>query len=449
MSAHVAHFPSYLHLIYSYASLGHLEGCLYLHVFMYVTMYVYIEDREVHNVARTSSILESVLLNMSMTARRRGHNPQQSPGRLVEKIHYFCHDNVQEMEEWMRTLHLDAGCFERGGEWESDVLDRIPLIEVLAVFEMQPTFFKQPRVEIQKAYKAHDNAGKRKSALSRLKASSPFSKLEVQDESQTVADDWLPTGWTCEAKKSFQWMEGTAAFEVYTVPEGYNSGKVFIFRSASPETNTDTIKFLLQAAREAVTDSRRSNRFANFQGHLLHFTHSTPFQIVVTLLIFAGFAQTCIESQLQSDKESTLGKVFKWLDISLCIIFVCELLVNLLANWFWGFFGNAFYLFDTVIVVVSLIAILPGFESFPGVKQMRIFRTARVVRAFTRLKELRNIVNAISSSILPVIQSGLLLVFVMSIFVTIGVEMFGEVAPTEFGNFFRGFYTLFGVIARQ
>ena len=79
---------------------------------MYVTMYVYIEDREVHNVARTSSILESVLLNMSMTARRRGHNPQQSPGRLVEKIHYFCHDNVQEMEEWMRTLHLDAGCFE-------------------------------------------------------------------------------------------------------------------------------------------------------------------------------------------------------------------------------------------------------------------------------------------------------------------------------------------------
>ena len=100
-----------------------------------------------------------------------------------------------------------------------------------------------------------------------------------------------------------------------------------------------------------------------------------------------------------------------------------------------------------MVVVVSLIAILPGFESLPGVKQMRILRTLRVVRAFTRLKELRNIVNAISSSILPVAQGGLLLVFVMSIFVTIGVELFGREAPQEFGSFFRGFYTLFGVVA--
>ena len=35
----------------------------------------------------------------------------------------------------------------------------------------------------------------------------------------------------------------------------------------------------------------------------------------------------------------------------------------------------------------------------------------------------------------------------MAVFVTIGVELFSEGAPKEFGTFFRGFYTLFGVIA--
>ena len=35
----------------------------------------------------------------------------------------------------------------------------------------------------------------------------------------------------------------------------------------------------------------------------------------------------------------------------------------------------------------------------------------------------------------------------MCIFVTVGVEIFSKDSPQGFGNFYRGFYTLFGVIA--
>lgn len=64
-----------------------------------------------------------------------------------------------------------------------------------------------------------------------------------------------------------------------------------------------------------------------------------------------------------------------------------------------------------------------------------------------RWKDLRTLINAVVASIVPVFQGGVLLVMTMSVFVTVGVELFAEQAPEQFGSFFKGFYTLFGVIA--
>jgi hypothetical protein len=57
-----------------------------------------------------------------------------------------------------------------------------------------------------------------------------------------------------------------------------------------------------------------------------------------------------------------------------------------------------------VVVVASLLTILPGFESNPGVKQLRILRVFRVVRLLTKFHEVNKIVKAISASIQPVAQ---------------------------------------------
>jgi hypothetical protein len=57
-----------------------------------------------------------------------------------------------------------------------------------------------------------------------------------------------------------------------------------------------------------------------------------------------------------------------------------------------------------VVVVASLLTILPGFESNPGVKQLRILRVFRAVRLLRNFREVNKIVKAITASIQPVVQ---------------------------------------------
>ena len=117
----------------------------------------------------------------------------------------------------------------------------------------------------------------------------------------------------------------------------------------------DTIAFLSQAAREAMAKFNLRHRFPLFQEKLKALMQSAPFQGSVMLLIFVGFIQTCVESQMQPAPESRLGKAFKTLDVSLVIVFFCELLLNILANWFYGFFCNGYYLFDAGTFLLYLL----------------------------------------------------------------------------------------------
>jgi peptidoglycan/LPS O-acetylase OafA/YrhL len=91
----------------------------------------------------------------------------------------------------------------------------------------------------------------------------------------------------------------------------------------------------------------------------------------------------------------------------------------------------------------------------PLVEQNRAARLVAATQNFSvantfvyrRFKDLRTLINAVIASVVPVLQGGVLLVMTMSMFVTVGVELFAAKAPDHFDTFFRGFYTLFGVIA--
>ena len=88
--------------------------------------------------------------------------------------------------------------------------------------------------------------------------------------------------------------------------------------------------------------------------------------------------------------------------------------------------------FDLTIITVSLIQL--GLSELPGVKHLRILRTFRVIRIFGRLRQLRSIIHAIVSSIIPVTQAFIIGIIVIAIYCTLGVEIFGEKAPKEFGE---------------
>ena len=78
-----------------------------------------------------------------------------------------------------------------------------------------------------------------------------------------------------------------------------------------------------------------------------------------------------------------------------------ELLLNLLASWFRRFFRSGWNIFDLATVSLSLLALALGSNKLP-VNIIRSVRAFRILRVMGKLQSLKNIVAALSASVLPV-----------------------------------------------
>ena len=108
---------------------------------------------------------------------------------------------------------------------------------------------------------------------------------------------------------------------------------------------------------------------------------------------------------MQAGPDDDAFAVFVFLDHMFLTIFTLELLANMFSNWWKGFFEDAWFRFDFVVVVLSLVqVVLDAFitSSVPGIKQLRVLRTFRIVKAFGRFKELKKIIHAVCASVGPV-----------------------------------------------
>jgi Ca2+/H+ antiporter len=79
--------------------------------------------------------------------------------------------------------------------------------------------------------------------------------------------------------------------------------------------------------------------------------------------------------------------------------------LNFFAHAFWPFFYNGWNWFNSAVVLISLGTIISSSSSNALVKQLRIFRVFRVIRVFGRVGQLREIVNAITMAIVPVLDA--------------------------------------------
>ena len=80
--------------------------------------------------------------------------------------------------------------------------------------------------------------------------------------------------------------------------------------------------------------------------------------------------------------------------------------------------------------VASLI-----FTNLPGISVLRLLRTFRVLRLFNRLRSLRVLINALASSLLPVGNAFLMVVLVYVVYAILGVQLFSQKSPEQFGSF--------------
>jgi hypothetical protein len=106
------------------------------------------------------------------------------------------------------------------------------------------------------------------------------------------------------------------------------------------------------------------------------------------------------------------GRLLDGLDIGFTCVFALELAMNAYAHWLAPFLRSGYNLVDTVVVLLSLLALGP--INVP-ISILRVVRAFRVVRIFGRLRSLKNIITGLAASVAPVFNAFLLMLLVVSI----------------------------------
>jgi len=178
---------------------------------------------------------------------------------------------------------------------------------------------------------------------------------------------------------------------------------------------------------------------------------SFPFQVLVGCVIVASFALDVGEAELLPEKDSETDKIFRIFDGVFTFIFLMELVANLFANsesFFKAFFADAWNVLDFVVVLLSLFTLMLTSSSSKAsdkIKVLRLIKIFRIVRLFRRLKSLNRIVSALGSSIIPVLNSFVILLLVTCMYATLGTYLFGRGTPKNNENFTKFSVSLFSM----
>lgn len=162
----------------------------------------------------------------------------------------------------------------------------------------------------------------------------------------------------------------------------------------------------------------------------------------VGVIIFSALligAQTYTDDGTPTSGTMLLGV----LDIFVTLFFLVEILIRFFAEENKkDFFKNPWNVFDTLIVVVSLIPIDNSQMAVLG----RLIRIFRVLRMVSLIPELRILLNSLFKA-LPQLGYVMMLMFIIFyIYAAIGSTLFEEVNPTLWGNISIAMLTLFRVM---
>lgn len=131
------------------------------------------------------------------------------------------------------------------------------------------------------------------------------------------------------------------------------------------------------------------------------------------------------------------------LDLSVTLFFLVEILIRFFAERDKKeFFKNAWNVFDTLIVVVSLIPIDNAEMAVLG----RLIRIFRVLRMISLIPELRLILNSLFKALPQLGYVMLLLFIIFYIYAAVGSTLYETVNPVLWGNISVAMLTLFRVM---
>ena len=167
---------------------------------------------------------------------------------------------------------------------------------------------------------------------------------------------------------------------------------------------------------------------------------SSIFQFLVIFIIILNAITLGINTY---EINNFFKKFIELLDYAITIFFVVEILIR-----FFGepkkieFFKNGWNVFDSLIVLISLIPI-PNNSSYLLLRLLRIFRVLRIISV---VPELKKIIEALIDSIKRVFYVSLLLFIILYVYATIGSILFSEDIPLRWNDVGISLITLFQVL---
>lgn len=160
---------------------------------------------------------------------------------------------------------------------------------------------------------------------------------------------------------------------------------------------------------------------------------------VVTVILFSALV---IGAKTYDIPENVL-MVIGWLDTVITLFFLVEITIRFIGepNKL-AFFKDPWNLFDTLIVVVSMIPIQDSEMALVG----RLIRIFRVLRMVSIVPELRLLLNSLVKA-LPQLGYVILLMFIIFyIYAAVGASFFANINPELWGDISIAMLTLFRVM---
>ena len=162
----------------------------------------------------------------------------------------------------------------------------------------------------------------------------------------------------------------------------------------------------------------------------------------LTTIIILGYA-SILGFKTIGEVESNYSALLHIADYFVTIYFVFEIAIKMVAEKrFVNFFKSGWNIFDTLIVLISLIPI-PNNSSFLLLRLLRVFRVLRIISV---VPELKKIIEALLSSVKRVFYVGILLFIILYIYATIGSILFGTNIPEKWEDVGVSMITLFQVL---
>ena len=173
---------------------------------------------------------------------------------------------------------------------------------------------------------------------------------------------------------------------------------------------------------------------------LFKLNSSRIFQFLVIFIIILNAITLGVSTY---ELNSFVKKTIQILDYAITIFFVVEILIRFTSEpKKLNFFKSGWNIFDTIIVLISLIPI-PNNSSFLLLRLLRVFRVLRIISV---VPELKKIIEALLSSVKRVFYVGLLLFIILYIYATLGSILFNTDIPERWGDVGVAMITLFQVL---